>query len=167
MRLVHRGTWLFHRAARGAVMRSLTICIGILSFVRQPALAYAAMPPPSTIQTLTRLEPEWAAMDAPGHVQFLRTLLAANFVDVSFKVRLRTKQETLASATTSSLDSQTLSDLRVRQFGNTAVVTGLNTVIGKQHAWLARLRFTDVFVRRVGAWRAVSAQETLESSRRP
>jgi len=148
-------------------MRVFISCICILLFICKPALAYAAMSSPSTIQTLTRLEHEWVAMHAPRHVQFLRTLLAANFVDVSYKGRLRTKQDMLANAATSSLGSQTLSDLRVRQFGNTAVITGLNTVIGKQHAWLARLRFTDVFVRRAGAWQAVSAQETLESSRRP
>lgn len=91
---------------------------------------------------------------------FLDKLLADDFLDVSWKDQIRTKADLLKDNATVSA-SQRLSELRVRVFGNTAVVTGLNTVTGPRHSYVAHLRFSDVFVRRANAWHAVSAQETL------
>ncbi len=59
---------------------------------------------------------------------------------------------------------QKLQDLRVRLAApDVAVVTGVNAVSGASPDVTARVRFTDVFVRRAGEWRAFSAQETLEA----
>jgi hypothetical protein len=58
-----------------------------------------------------------------------------------------------------------LADMRVRLYGTTAVVTG--TVIrSRDGAEVGRNVFTDVFVKRAGRWRAVSAEETLVRSDR-
>ena len=55
------------------------------------------------------------------------------------------------------------SEARVRFAApDVAVVTGLNVATGKAPDFTARVRFTDVFVKRSGAWKAISAQETLE-----
>jgi len=57
---------------------------------------------------------------------------------------------------------QTLSELKVRVYGDTAVVTGLNMAAAVDGSFTTRIRFTDVFVKHAGTWRAVSAQETPE-----
>ena len=53
-----------------------------------------------------------------------------------------------------------LSDLRLRFFGETAVATGLASLVGSDGATLDRNVFTDVYVRRGRDWRLVSAQRT-------
>jgi len=56
-----------------------------------------------------------------------------------------------------------LSDLKVRIYGNTAVVTGVATNMGTQADYKATYvptRFTRVLVKRDGVWRCVSLQNT-------
>jgi len=58
-----------------------------------------------------------------------------------------------------------LDELQVRTYGaRTAVVTGLDVLQGASGDDVVRVRFTDVFVKRDGTWRAVSAQETLQAA---
>jgi ketosteroid isomerase-like protein len=60
--------------------------------------------------------------------------------------------------------SQTLSDLKVRVHGDMGVVTGVNTAEAADKSFTVKVRFTDVFVKDKGVWRALSAQETIEKS---
>lgn len=58
---------------------------------------------------------------------------------------------------------QKLEEERVRVAGSGfAVVTGVNVVSSEEPLFTVRVRFTDVFVRSNGVWKAFSAQETLE-----
>jgi ketosteroid isomerase-like protein len=73
--------------------------------------------------------------------------------------------EELASMKTDKavLDSLELSDLNVRVEGNTAIVTGVNHVKGrddKGQSMDRRTRFTDVFVKRDGRWQVLATQGT-------
>lgn len=52
-----------------------------------------------------------------------------------------------------------LADMRVRFYGATAIVTG-TVVRSREGSEIGRNVFTDVFVKRDGRWRAVSAEET-------
>lgn len=112
-------------------------------------------------KTLIHLEHVWVRALEEHDVPVLQRILADDFIDTSYRGRLRTKADLLAGRVSADIASERLSELKVRVFGNTAVVTGLNTVTGTKQAWAARVRFTDVFVRRNGRWQAVSAQETL------
>lgn len=61
------------------------------------------------------------------------------------------------------LESGAIDDVEVRLFGNVAVVTGRTQATGSYqgHKVSVTLRFTDVFVKRRGAWRAVASQGTM------
>ena len=92
-------------------------------------------------------------------------LLADGFVDSTFRGATRTKREVLAGpAAGGAYRSLRLDDLAVRTYGSTAIVTGVNVLRGTAGDEV-RVRFTDVFIRRRGRWRAVSAQETLQPER--
>lgn len=116
--------------------------------------------PMSAAHKLLQLEHQWIRASATHSTAFLDHLLAADFVEVTYDGRIRSKADVLQGRVAPGT-VQTLSDLRVRIFGATAVVTGLNTVANSKQGWTARLRFTDVFVRNDSGWHAVSAQETL------
>lgn len=62
----------------------------------------------------------------------------------------------------SQLTSYKLDDLKVRPYGDVAVVTGVNISHGTLHGYASssRSRFTDVFVKRDGRWQCVASQTT-------
>jgi len=95
----------------------------------------------------------------------LQALLDEDFLDVTWKGEVRDRKAALAalSAPGRPAMTQALEDLRVRfAVPDVAIVTGVNAVSSKSPEFTARIRFTDVFVKRGGAWKALSAQETLE-----
>ena len=57
-------------------------------------------------------------------------------------------------------DKQTVDDVKVRLYGDTAIVTGRTTVTSGETGQVVQLRFTDVCVRRDGRWRIVASQAT-------
>lgn len=134
-----------------------------LSLVTMCAIssAWASEPRPDTAATLIRLEHAWQQAILSGNKSVLRSVLAQNFLDTSYKGVLRTKQDILAGMMNTPRYNAALSDLEVRVFGDTAIVTGLNTVTGPDKAWTAKLRFTDVFINRGNRWQAIGAQESM------
>ena len=137
------------------------LAVGLVCLLCLPVLARAADPHASATQQVLKLEHAWVRALSEHDAVFLNQLLADNFIDVSWQGKLRTKADMLEDLKTPKPATQTLSDLKVRLFGDTAIVTGLNTIVGKHQALVAKLRFTDVFVRQHNQWHAVSSQETL------
>ena len=64
------------------------------------------------------------------------------------------------------LESGAIYDVDVRLYGNVAVVTGRSEATGSYQGNKAsvKLRFTDVFVKRSGRWRAVASHATVIAS---
>jgi hypothetical protein len=54
-----------------------------------------------------------------------------------------------------------LEDLTVRIYDSTAVVKGLNVATDQEGNLLRRVRFTDLFVKRNGEWKAVASHECV------
>ena len=79
--------------------------------------------------------------------------------------RVLTKAQVMSEAKSGErkLDSGAIDDVSVRTFGDCAVVTGRTTASGtyQGNQVTVRLRFTDVFIKRDGRWRAVASQATL------
>ena len=75
------------------------------------------------------------------------------------------KADTIAARKTAQLryDSIEISDMVVRLYGNTAVVTARAAVKGKElgEVFNGPYRFTRVWVRRNGHWMTVSYQATV------
>jgi hypothetical protein len=128
------------------------------------AAALIAPPPPAHADAQLRaVEHAWIAAAIHRDRSTLDHLLAPDFVDISYGGQRRTTAEVLRAQAAPPGSQQTLSDLRVRVYGATGIVTGVNTVTIKDQAPV-RVHFTDVFVRAKDGWQAVSAQETVEAS---
>ena len=86
------------------------------------------------------LAPEWSVTQADGTVLTRATVLGAFFDAVT-------------------IDSSTVDDVTVALFGNAAVVRGRTVASGELNGVpiSARIRFTDVFVKRAGRWQAVAS----------
>jgi ketosteroid isomerase-like protein len=117
---------------------------------------------PSERQQILDLEHRWLDAAMTRDLPALREILADDFVDVSWRGEIRRKADLLRAPAVTVKSSQVLSDLEVRFHGKTAIVTGVNTTTAADESFTARIRFTDVFVKRNGRWQAVSAQETPE-----
>jgi ketosteroid isomerase-like protein len=92
------------------------------------------------------LAPEWSVTDASGRVLTKHQVLAESFDNADRRV-----------------DAMTIDDVRVRVFGDAAVVTGRTRATGSYRGSSATvvLRFTDTFVRRDGRWQAVASHGSL------
>ena len=96
---------------------------------------------------------------------FLQKPFADEYLSTGSSGATYSKAQDLANVTSegTSLTSFALTDLKVRVYGDTAVVTGLNTTKstfkGKDDS--GAYRFTDVFVKRDGRWQVVATQGTL------
>ena len=96
----------------------------------------------------TVLAPEWSVTQPDGQVLTRATVLGTFFDAVTF-------------------DSNTIDQVTVALFGDTAVVRGRTVAAGTFNGspMSARIRFTDVFLKRRGRWRAVASHaSTLAES---
>ena len=98
----------------------------------------------STIDAI--LAPEWSVTDASGQVLTKEQVLQESF-----------------GSTDRRIDSMVIDDVRVRLFGDVAVATGRTRASGSYRGTSSSvvLRFTDVFVRCDGRWRAVASHGSL------
>ncbi len=110
-----------------------------------------------------KIENQWAEADKTKDAVALGRLLADDWIYLG-PVGSETKMQHLAAlkAGTDKLESITLMDMKVRMFGNTAVVTGRehekSSNGGKDTS--GDYMWTDVFVNRHGHWLAVNSQDT-------
>lgn len=122
--------------------------------------AYAA---PSAQSQLLALEKTWMHAAGTRDLPVLRRVLGDDYIDINYKGVVRTRADALnAPNVDTKRYTQHLGDEKVRIFGAAAVVTGRGVLQTADHSVVAAWRFTDVFVRRGGVWRAVSSQETVE-----
>ena len=121
---------------------------------------------PSTVERdLIKLENDWATAWQKKDAAFLQKLFADEYLSTDQDGATFTNAQDLAnvSAPGTSMTSFALTDLKVHVYGDTAVVTGLNTVkaMFKGKDTSGAYRFTDVFVRRDGRWQVVATQGSL------
>jgi ketosteroid isomerase-like protein len=86
------------------------------------------------------LAPEWSVTQADGTMLTRRTVLETFFDAVEF-------------------DSNVIDDVTVALFGDTAIVRGRTVVSAKLNGAPvnARIRFTDVFLKRNGRWQVIAS----------
>lgn len=127
-------------------------------------LGFACASAPPSASFFIDLEHRWIEALAKHDVAALDRLLDDSFIDSTFRGGVRTKHDILTGPSAGAgYHSIRLDDVVVRPYGGrTVIVTGVNVLEGSTASDVARIRFTDVFVRFGDEWRAVSAQETLE-----
>lgn len=111
-------------------------------------------------QTLQAIEQAWLNAEKNHDAAAFEKLVADDWMAITPEGKSQTKAERAAEIKTSQIASATLGNMKVRVFGDTAVVTGtddeVNMKDGKKssshYAWM------DVFVKRNGKWLAVASQ---------
>ena len=92
-------------------------------------------------------------------------MLADDYVAISPLGQVTTKKEAISARQSGQLryDNIDVSDMVVRLYGDTAIVTARADVKGHQlgEDFSGPYRYTRVWVRRTGRWQAVSYQATV------
>jgi ketosteroid isomerase-like protein len=94
----------------------------------------------------------------------LGRLIAPDFVEISRLGVQRTRADNIGDIASGALRLLTIryDSLNVRVYGDVAVLTGIadNTGLFRGFPFAGKIRYTRVFVRRDGQWRAVLMQQT-------
>ncbi len=110
---------------------------------------------------------ERQAKEASLHrdADFSQRTLAEDYVAITPLGQVTTKQDTLSARKSGQLryDNINVTDMVVRVYGDTAVVTARADVKGRQlgEDFSGPYRYTRVWVRRSGRWQTVSYQATV------
>ncbi len=124
----------------------------------------AARRPGDVSHALIDLENRWVEALVKADVTKLDAILADTFVDTDEEGNQTDKRGVLAALKSGDLkmDSVELSDMHVRAYGNSAVVTGAAAQTGAfgGQSLVPRIVFTDTFVLRNGKWRAVASHRS-------
>jgi len=115
-------------------------------------------------QTLLQLENDWSQADLHKDAAALNRILAEDWIGIDFEGTVLNKTQALRgiASDAAALESTILRNMKVRIYGDTAVITGTDTEQGEYHGKDSSGSYvwTDVFVRRNGRWQAVSSQST-------
>ena len=120
-------------------------------------------------QELIRLEGELPGIMMRSDVERFSELMAEDWSTIDPQGHVITKQQAaeMLRSSTLKVESMSADDLRVRVYGDAAVVTGRGDYrlagrgLGVTDYAGATFRFTDVWVRGAGKWRCVATQQTL------
>jgi uncharacterized protein (TIGR02246 family) len=119
---------------------------------------------PSIEETLMQLERDWSQSEVKKDTAAFAKIVADDWVLIDYTGRPVNKTQALADLKSGgyTVQSQVLSDLKVRILGTTAVVTGRDTETSteKGKSSVGTFAWTDVFTMRDGRWQLVASQET-------
>ena len=103
---------------------------------------------------------DWRQAQLTNNISVVDRLLADDYLGISANGTLETKADELASRRSGTLHitELELSDIKVRIYGDTAVVTSKAELVGKKgdRDISGRYRYTRVYSNRAGEWRIVS-----------
>ena len=114
----------------------------------------------SVEETIRKLDNERIQAQIHADAAALERIYADDFIGVGPSGTVRTKPQVLLDFTSGSLKFQSITtdEVQVRVYENTAVETGLSTMVGqdKGKAVPHDTRFTRVWVKQQGSWRLVA-----------
>src|SRR2546429_4040741 len=130
------------------------------------ALALSVFPPPpqdsvGARQAILHLEEEWKMAQRNTDTSAFARLLAPDFTFIGTSGSMRDRAGYAASRSGSWIPQGTtftVTELHVRIYGATAVVTGRENTTGPR--FTGSTRFTHVWLLRQGKWQMVAAQRT-------
>ena len=138
-------------------LASLVPAFAFTALLLSPPHAVADSPPSSAAAVL-RQETQWLTAIVNGDRKTIASILSTNFKHITDRGKLLDRAQELAS-TAKEPFMMNATEQTVDFAGDAAIVHGLNTITQSGKV-LARVRFTDVFVKQNGSWMALSAQET-------
>jgi ketosteroid isomerase-like protein len=118
-----------------------------------------------SIRQIIEMEHQAREASLRRDVEFSQRNLAEDYVAITPLGQVTTKQDTVSARKSGQLkyDTINVTDMVVRVYGDTAVVTARADVKGHQlgEDFSGPYRYTRVWVRRTGHWLAVSYQATV------
>ncbi len=143
-----------------AAILALVTCVGA-----QRNGARSASTDAGTREEILELEKERNQAIISGNAGALERMTSDDYTFITLRGELRTKAEIVEGFKSGSFhyDSRQISDLNVRVYGSTAVVTGRSIQRGKENGrdYSGDYRFTRVYVKQDGRWQTVALQTTL------
>ena len=111
-------------------------------------------------QTLQSMEQAWLDAEKNQDAAAFEKIVAGDWIAITPEGKSQTKAERAAEIKAGHIDSATLGDMKVRVFGDTAVVTGTDDEVSSEDSKKSSNHYvwTDVFVKRNGKWLAVASQ---------
>jgi ketosteroid isomerase-like protein len=160
----------FHDRSTESSLRRILAAGALLASFLLPMAAFAgALPTPSFIpkrearavhKQIEGLEMAWRQAQVDNNVAVIDQLLADDYVGISANGTIETKSQAIAQrkAGTIRITQLDLDDLKVRLYGDTAVVTSKADLQGVngQSDISGQYRYTRVYNRRLGQWKIVS-----------
>ena len=120
------------------------------------------------VESIRRLDQERIQAQIHADAAALERIYADDFICIGPSGTVRTKPQVLADFTSHNLKFQSITtdEVQVRVYENTAVETGLSTMVGqdKGKAVPHNTRFTRVWVRQQGHWRLVANHYSLQTT---
>jgi ketosteroid isomerase-like protein len=145
----------------------MTLCAGMPLVQAQDKAADAKKPAAAgnaAADELKQIENDWVDAVKAKNAEKLGEILADGWVGLGWDGKQSDKAKALADMKVpgNSLDSIEMGPMKVRTFGNTAVVTGSDTEKSAEKGkdTSGKYIWTDVFVKQNGKWRAVASQST-------
>ena len=150
----------------------LFLCAGLLAVPAFAAQHVAVHPRTSldsgeqaTIREIVDMERQAKEASLHRDPDFTQRTLAEDYVAITPLGQVTTKQDSVTARKSGQLryDTISVSDMVVRVYGDTAVVTARMDVKGHQlgEDFSGPYRYTRVWIRRAGHWQAVSYQATV------
>jgi len=109
-------------------------------------------------QELMQIERDWCGASLKNDPVALGRILADDFTSVSREGKVSTKADDLASVKTNEMTGCDQDMMKVRIYGDAAVVIGRTTAKGT--AFTGQSMWTDTFIRRDGRWQCVATQSS-------
>jgi len=141
----------------------MKLTVGLIVLVTVALLGTTAAGQNATdAETLAAIEQQLAKAWVNGDRAAVDAILAPDWSVTDAAGRVLTKDQVIREtfdSTDRKMEAMAIDDVSVRTFGDVAVVTGRTQATGSYRGTSATvvLRFTDVFVRRGGRWRAVAS----------
>jgi ketosteroid isomerase-like protein len=156
----------FERRFRGQLALRLAMALALSCWFA--TTAHAAFPHHDGVhKEIEGLEEQWRQATLTNDLATIDRLLADDYLGISANGTLETKADILAKRRAGVLKFTLMdvSDVKIRVYGNTAVVTSKVDVEGTngEHEVGGRFRYTRVYNNRGGQWKIVS----FEASRIP
>ena len=149
---------------RFAMLSAFVLAASALVLAQAPEAKNALPPTQDTEAVLMKMERDAAAALTKRDLAAFGGVLSDDAVVTGPDGAVQTKAQLLGDIKSGSLviESTVISDMKVRVFGEAAVVTYTTTDKGKYKGRdiSGRYRWTDTFVRRGGKWQIVAGQGT-------
>jgi len=162
MRAHSEHRWLFRTVGR------LFLVLILGSGLTSRALAAVFPHHDNAHKEIEGLELDWRQAQLTNNISAVERLLADDYLGISANGTLETKADELTRRRSGSLHitQLDLSDIKVRIYGDTAVVTSKADLVGKNgdRDISGRFRYTRVYSNRDGQWRIVSFEASRISN---